>query len=88
MADVFGDGEVAYECGSSFTCREADAIARGLVLLGFREAAETWLIGHAKNDTDEYDTHGDLHAAVSDESEDSQALARSRAREYVDENFL
>ncbi|MCG8926636.1 hypothetical protein [Lentzea sp. CC55] len=88
MAAVFGDGATSFECGSGFTCREADAIARGLVLLGFREAAETWLLGHAKNDTDEYDLHGELRVADFDESKESRDLAESKASEYVDENFL
>lgn len=61
LAGVFGDGMTAHHTGPSFSCGEADTVARLLILSGHAEAAETWLSGHAQND--EFD---DYHFTVND----------------------
>ncbi|MEU9057854.1 hypothetical protein AB0D13_02875 [Streptomyces sp. NPDC048430] len=56
LSDVFGDGMTASHTGASFTCTEADVIARVLYLTGQEDAAITWLLGHAEGE-DWDDTH-------------------------------
>ncbi|MGW8630587.1 hypothetical protein [Streptomyces sp. NPDC055793] len=67
LASVFGDGMTADYVGSSFTCGEADKIARVLVLAGHREAAELWLSAHARKDEGD-----DFHFTVNDEDPDDE----------------
>ncbi|MFI5863543.1 hypothetical protein [Streptomyces sp. NPDC051546] len=62
LASVFGDGMTADHTGPAFSCGEADTIARVLALSGHREAAETWLSGHAQGDEGD-----DYHFTVNDE---------------------
>lgn len=56
MASVLGDGVVADDVASGFSCGEADVLATVLVRAGYREAAITWLSAHAKEDEGE-DSH-------------------------------
>lgn len=56
LAGVFGDSWFAGDNGLHFTCGEANVVADVLVETGQREAAVTWLAGHAIGD-DEGDDH-------------------------------
>ncbi|MEU0674492.1 hypothetical protein ABZ330_16650 [Streptomyces sp. NPDC006172] len=51
------------EAGGHFTCTEADALARVLAASGHRNAAISWLEGHAYGDDDEDDVHPDIDIA-------------------------
>jgi hypothetical protein len=66
----------AGEVGSSFTCGEADNLARVLAYSGHVEEAATFLVGHALGD-DEVDF--DLHHGVN-----SNESARAYIRDYFD----
>ncbi|MFJ6183741.1 hypothetical protein [Streptomyces sp. NPDC092295] len=57
LAATFGDYMTAAEVGGHFTCTEADALARVLLLSGHRDEAITWLEGHQYGDDDEDDPH-------------------------------
>lgn len=81
LAGVFGDGMTSDMVGSQFTCSEADTIARVLVLAGHREAAETWLRGHAQGDEDG-DSH---HVYEDDEDEDGHQMDEDEIRAYIKE---
>lgn len=58
LASVFGDGMTALHVGPSFSCSEAETIAKALILLGQDEAAVTFLSGHGtEDDVTEEDSH-------------------------------
>jgi hypothetical protein len=59
LANVFGDDMFAAHNGARFTCGEADTVAALLVASGHRDAAITWLEGHAEGDNEESDIHRD-----------------------------
>ncbi|MFJ3775245.1 hypothetical protein ACIPX0_26480 [Streptomyces sp. NPDC090075] len=62
LADTFRLMGTA-EAGGHFTCSEADALAKVLVVAGHRNAAISWLEGHAYGDDDEDDVHPDVDIA-------------------------
>ncbi|WP_438470752.1 hypothetical protein [Streptomyces asiaticus] len=80
LAEVFGDGMTSSETGPSFTCLEADSIARVLLLSGHKEDALRWLEGHA--DGDEVD---DLHYTYdeNDPEDEGRVLNKMELREYA-----
>ncbi|MFG2923906.1 hypothetical protein ACGFYA_20675 [Streptomyces sp. NPDC048305] len=80
LADVFGDGMTADHTGGAFSCGEADKIARVLALAGHREAAETWLSGHARGDEGD-----DYHFVSNDEDpeDEGRPLNDAEIAEYV-----
>jgi hypothetical protein len=83
LAGVFGDGMTADHTGSSFTCSEADTIARVLVLAGHKDAAETWLHGHADGDDG-----GDSHYHFDDEEDpedEGRPMTEAEIAEYITE---
>lgn len=77
FAAVLGDGCTAGDVAPRFTCSEADNIAAGLLALGQRDAAATWLLFHASEDED-----GDAHALWDFDSEDRQM---QEVATYLDE---
>ncbi|MET9861987.1 hypothetical protein ABZY93_22240 [Streptomyces smyrnaeus] len=81
VASTFGEFMTA-EAGSHFTCGEADALARALVVAGHRDAAITWLNGHAEGD--EID---DLHFVhdPDDPNDAGRVLNEDEIAQYVDE---
>lgn len=72
----------AYDTGTGFTCSEADAIARVLVLAGHKDDAVNWLVGHAQGD--EVD---DLHFTYdeTDPDDEGRVLTEAELVEYVEE---
>lgn len=81
LAGVFGDGYVAFDNGSKFTCTEADTIARVLVVAGHEDAAVTWLKGHAEGD-EGGDNH---HVYVDEEDPDGHQMGEEEIRAYIEE---
>ncbi|MEX1655539.1 hypothetical protein ABZ960_20545 [Streptomyces pseudovenezuelae] len=73
------------EAGESFTCKEADAIARVLAVAGHKDEAVTWLEGHAGGD--EVD---DLHYTYdeTDPEDEGRVLTERELVEYVEELAL
>ncbi|AXQ65272.1 hypothetical protein ACF1AX_21530 [Streptomyces sp. NPDC014802] len=81
LASVFGDGMTADHTGSGFTCTEADAVARVLALTGHKDAAVTWLEGHASGDEG-----GDSHHVYEDDAdEEGHVMDEDEIAEYVAE---
>ncbi|MEU6572310.1 hypothetical protein [Streptomyces sp. NPDC046805] len=80
LAGVFGDGMTADGTGSTFTCTEADTIARVLVLAGHSGAAETWLEGHASGDDG-----GDDHWHYEGDDDEGHAFTEDEVAAYVKE---
>ncbi|AXQ62400.1 hypothetical protein SEA_TRVXSCOTT_74 [Streptomyces phage TrvxScott] len=81
LASVFGDGMTADHTGSGFTCTEADAVARVLALTGHKDAAVTWLEGHASGDEG-----GDIHHVYEDDAdEEGHVMDEDEIAEYVAE---
>jgi ApbE superfamily uncharacterized protein (UPF0280 family) len=80
LADVFGDCMTADHTGSSFSCGEADSVARLLALTGHEDAAVRWLIGHAQND--EWD---DYHFIGNDDDpeDEGRVMTDEEIAEYV-----
>ena len=80
LVGVFGDGMVAHHTGSSFSCWEADVIARALVIAGDEDAAVTWLSGHAQGD--EWD---DYHFVGNDDDpeDEGRVMTDQELTEYV-----
>ena len=74
MASVLSDGITASDTGPSFTCQEADTLARVLVLGGHLEAAAYWLSGHAAEDET-----GDSHY----NEEEGRPMTVEEVREYA-----
>ncbi|MFE9924292.1 hypothetical protein ACFYQA_22750 [Streptomyces sp. NPDC005774] len=60
FASILGDGLTACHVGGSFTCSEADRMAAALMEGGHKQAAMTFLEGHATGDDDPDDTHPDI----------------------------
>lgn len=81
LASVFGDGMTASETGSAFTCGEADKVARVLVLAGHRDAAETWLAGHAEGD--EGDDFHFTYDNEDDPEDEGRPLNEKEISDYV-----
>lgn len=81
LADVFGDGMTADMVGSSFTCTEADAIARVLVVAGHKDEALTWLENHAQGDEvdDSHYTYDET-----DPEDEGRVLTEPELIEYVE----
>ncbi|MGW8953479.1 hypothetical protein [Streptomyces sp. NPDC055709] len=69
------------EAGESFTCTEADSIARVLFASGNRDEAITWLIGHSHGD--ELD---DNHYVVDedDPEDEGRVMTDDEIAAYVD----
>jgi hypothetical protein len=81
LASVFGDGMTADHVGSGFTCSEADAIARLLVLTGHKDEAVAWLEGHAQGDEvdDSHYTYDET-----DPEDEGRVLTEAELVEYVE----
>ncbi|MCD2462439.1 hypothetical protein MBT42_02565 [Streptomyces sp. MBT42] len=60
FADILGDGMTAFHVGGSFTCSEAERMARVLVESGHKREAMVFLEGHASGDDDIDDMHRDI----------------------------
>ncbi|MEU9795041.1 hypothetical protein AB0E27_31370 [Streptomyces sparsogenes] len=60
FASILGDGLTAVHLGGSFTCSEADRIAKALMEGGHKREAMTFLKGHASGDDDPDDVHPDI----------------------------
>jgi hypothetical protein len=73
-AEVFGDEMFADYMGEKFSCREADAIARLLVVAGHDVAAQVFLLGHAQGDKP-----GDFHR----DEDDERPMHETEIRDYV-----
>lgn len=86
VARVFGREELAYEIGKHMTCSEADCLAVGMALGDRREAAATFLIGHAHGDDDPDDKHVDLIDPLAEQRgmDYQQSFLREKAGEYLD----
>ncbi|MFF7800227.1 hypothetical protein [Streptomyces olivaceus] len=82
LASIFGDPMTVDHIGESFSCGEADQIARVLVLAGHREAAETLLSAHARGDELE-----DFHFTRNDEDpeDEGRPLNDKEVSQYVDD---
>ncbi|MGM9381093.1 hypothetical protein [Streptomyces antibioticus] len=80
LARVFGDGMTADHTGSGFTCSEADAVARLLVLAGYKDEAATWLEGHASGDEGD-DSH---FVYEGDEGDEGHVMDEDEIAEYVE----
>lgn len=78
LANALGDGITSSEVGPHLTCTEADAIARVLALAGHREAAGSWLRGHADGDET-----GDDHWVVTPDKGKGRAMTDRELDEYV-----
>ncbi|QDK03515.1 hypothetical protein SEA_PAINTERBOY_81 [Mycobacterium phage PainterBoy] len=61
FAEVWSDGNLAYEVGPTLSCTEAEALASLLLGIGKPEAAEAWINSHASSDD-----CGDIHCTCSD----------------------
>ncbi|MFF4054635.1 hypothetical protein ACFYZ0_02450 [Streptomyces sp. NPDC001708] len=57
FADILGDGMTAFHVAGSFTCTEAERMAKALMEGGHKRAAMTFLEGHASGDDDPDDMH-------------------------------
>ncbi|MFH8414378.1 hypothetical protein [Streptomyces collinus] len=79
LASTFGDGYVAFDTGSKFTCSEADSVARVLAVAGHEDAAVTWLRGHAEGD-EGGDSH---HVYEDDEDQDGHQMDEDEVRAYI-----
>ncbi|QOV06202.1 hypothetical protein KGG72_gp72 [Streptomyces phage Salutena] len=60
FASILGDGLTACHVAGSFTCSEADEMARALMVGDQKRAAITFLEQHALGDDDEDDTHPEV----------------------------
>jgi hypothetical protein len=60
FAEILGDQMTASGVGGHFTCSEANELVRALMVGGNKQAAMTFLEGHAQGDYDVDDEHGDL----------------------------
>ncbi|WMI34797.1 hypothetical protein SEA_MARAV_75 [Streptomyces phage Marav] len=60
FASILGDPMTALHVGGSFTCREADDLARALMAGGHKREAITFLDGHATGDDDPDDVHPEI----------------------------
>lgn len=73
-AQVLGDEVFAIDMGDHFGCREADALARLLVVGGHDVAAQVFLLGHARGDQP-----GDVHR----DEDDERPMHEVEIRNYV-----
>ncbi|QJD50719.1 hypothetical protein SEA_ISSMI_73 [Streptomyces phage Issmi] len=81
LAGVFGDGMTADMVGASFTCSEADTVARLLALAGHKSEALTWLEGHAQGDEvdDSHYTYDET-----DPEDEGRVLTEAELVEYIE----
>lgn len=87
MAGVLGDGMTADMTGPHFSCTEANVLADVLIQAGYRDAAETWLLGHGAGDDSEDDDHAALYEMAKSGGPYDSDAAVAWVRTYIAESF-
>lgn len=82
LGAVLGEPYCAMDNGPHFSCGEIDSMVSALLLLDQRQAAATWLIGHADGeDEDEGDSH--LHLQGTQDDPETSKAAWIKVEEYL-----
>lgn len=83
LSEVLGEPYCAMDNAPRFTCSEIDSMVSALLLLDQKEAAATWLIGHAESeDEGEDDSHCHLQGTQEDDKTVKDA-AWVKVEEYL-----